>query len=231
VVVMRRPPSVDSDGGADDRQSTRLAIRRAAIELFERDGYDRTSLDAIMEYAGIARRTFFNHFSGKHEIISCDHQIYLAEVSAYLGRYASDPTISRAATALSLVLDSFLVAPAESRSRYSLARATPVVRAEELSWGARYESVVAAFLVTESTTDAAMRATIAAAALVSALAKSLRRWLRDVPGADPMDEFSRASDLVDSWYRHGTDHVNRIVVIDTDLEVEDIIRRLDTSEG
>jgi AcrR family transcriptional regulator len=229
VVVIRRPPGLDYSGGpGDDRQATRMAIRRAAMGLFEQNGYAGTSLDDIVREAGIARRSFFHYFSGKHEIISSDHRVYLAEISAYLDRYSAEPTISRAASALCLVIDSFLVVPEESRNRYSLSRGIPMLRAEELSWVASYQEAIAAFLRTGLSNDEEMRADIIAAALVAAATKSLRRWLRGSDGADPVTEFSRASDLIEDWYRSGGTHVNRIVIVDTVLDVDEVIRRLES---
>ena len=230
MAVIRRPPGLDYKGGGpgDDRQATRMAIRRAAMALFEQHGYARTSLDEIVAKAGIARRSFFHYFSGKHEIVSSDHRVYLAEVRAYLDRYSAEPTISRAASALCLVLDSFLVVPDVSRKRYAMCRETAMLRAEELSWAARYQEAVAAFLRASPSPEDELRADIIAAALVAATTKSLRRWLRSDEEADPVTELSRASDLIEDWYRSGSERVNRIVVIDTALDVDEVIRRLET---
>ncbi|GAA1076226.1 TetR family transcriptional regulator [Nocardiopsis composta] len=47
------------------RADTRLAIQRAAVELFEEHGYDATTVDDIARRANVAPRTFFRYFPSK----------------------------------------------------------------------------------------------------------------------------------------------------------------------
>ena len=53
-----------------DRQRRRIA--RAALELFLRDGFDATSVDAVAAAAGVSRRTFFRYFESKEEAFFAD---------------------------------------------------------------------------------------------------------------------------------------------------------------
>jgi TetR/AcrR family transcriptional repressor of mexJK operon len=55
-----RPP-----GGSELKQS---AIVRAALDLFLRDGFERTSVDAIAEQAGVSKRTIYNHYEDKRTL-------------------------------------------------------------------------------------------------------------------------------------------------------------------
>src|ERR1700761_6988850 len=43
-------------------------IQRAALTLFTRDGYERTSVDAIAAEAGVSKRTVYNHFGDKENL-------------------------------------------------------------------------------------------------------------------------------------------------------------------
>lgn len=45
-------------------------LERAALELFAAQGYDNTTVEQISARAGLARSTFFRHFSDKREILS-----------------------------------------------------------------------------------------------------------------------------------------------------------------
>ena len=47
---------------------TRLAIEKAAIQLFLEQGYHATSMRQIAEHAGLALGGIYNHFSSKEEI-------------------------------------------------------------------------------------------------------------------------------------------------------------------
>jgi AcrR family transcriptional regulator len=42
---------------------------KAAIELFDEQGYDATTVTEIAERAGLTKRTFFRHFTDKREVL------------------------------------------------------------------------------------------------------------------------------------------------------------------
>lgn len=46
----------------------RAAILRAATAVFLREGYTRTSVDAIAVEAGVSKQTIYNHFDGKEKL-------------------------------------------------------------------------------------------------------------------------------------------------------------------
>lgn len=48
--------------------SKHAAIESAALKLFLRDGYDRTSVDAIAAEAGVSKRTVYSHFGDKENL-------------------------------------------------------------------------------------------------------------------------------------------------------------------
>ncbi len=55
-----RPP-----GGSELKEA---AIVQAARELFVRDGFERTSVDAIADLAGVSKRTIYNHYEDKRTL-------------------------------------------------------------------------------------------------------------------------------------------------------------------
>ena len=54
------PPSVS--------ERKREEIARAALTLFARDGYERTSVDAIAASAGVSKRTVYSHYGDKENL-------------------------------------------------------------------------------------------------------------------------------------------------------------------
>lgn len=52
------------------RAGKRASITQAARDVFGRDGYARTSIDAIAAEAGVSTRTIYNHFAGKEQLFS-----------------------------------------------------------------------------------------------------------------------------------------------------------------
>ena len=59
-----RPPSAESLRDRK-RAATRLAIRRAAIELGLEHGYDNVTVDMICAASSVSARTFFNYFGSR----------------------------------------------------------------------------------------------------------------------------------------------------------------------
>ena len=58
------PPQETSSASERKRDE----IQRAALLLFSRDGYERTSVDAIAAEAGVSKRTVYNHFGDKENL-------------------------------------------------------------------------------------------------------------------------------------------------------------------
>jgi TetR/AcrR family transcriptional regulator, mexJK operon transcriptional repressor len=54
------PPSIS--------ERKREEIARAALMLFARDGYERTSVDAIAAEAGVSKRTVYSHYGDKESL-------------------------------------------------------------------------------------------------------------------------------------------------------------------
>jgi AcrR family transcriptional regulator len=52
-------------GGSEQK---RTAIVAAALRLFLRDGFERTSVDAIAAEAGVSKRTIYNHYGDKESL-------------------------------------------------------------------------------------------------------------------------------------------------------------------
>ncbi|MHA6759455.1 TetR/AcrR family transcriptional regulator [Streptacidiphilus sp. PAMC 29251] len=52
------------------RAAKRVAITEGARTVFGREGYDRTTIEAIAAEAGVSTRTIYNHFGGKEQLFS-----------------------------------------------------------------------------------------------------------------------------------------------------------------
>ena len=51
------------------KQETRRLLEAAALKLFARDGFNRTSVDKIAAEAGVSRTTFFRYFPSKEAVV------------------------------------------------------------------------------------------------------------------------------------------------------------------
>ena len=62
-------------------ERTRAAILRAFVELIFRDGFENVSVQRIVAGAGIARSTFYEHFSSKEDVLRASMAQFLVVLS------------------------------------------------------------------------------------------------------------------------------------------------------
>ncbi|MFL6159454.1 MAG: TetR/AcrR family transcriptional regulator [Marmoricola sp.] len=85
--MARNPQTVRSE-------RTRVALRRAATELFAAQGVEATSAEQIADAAGVTLRTFYRHFPSKHDLLFADYDTGLQWFrKALAGRPADEPLL------------------------------------------------------------------------------------------------------------------------------------------
>src|SRR3981189_208577 len=55
-------------------ERTREALRQAAVVRFLAQGVEDTSAEQIAADAGVTLRTFYRHFTSKHDLLSADYE-------------------------------------------------------------------------------------------------------------------------------------------------------------
>jgi AcrR family transcriptional regulator len=80
----------------ENKEKTKKAILRAALELFAEKGFYQTTTKAISRKAGIAEGTLFNYFETKEDLALYFFELELVEVMEW---YGQDRRIKRAALA------------------------------------------------------------------------------------------------------------------------------------
>jgi len=92
--MARNPQTVRSE-------RTRVALRRAATELFAAQGVEATSAEQIAETAGVTVRTFYRHFPSKHDLLFADYDTGLQWFrKALAGRPAGEPVLESVRAAI-----------------------------------------------------------------------------------------------------------------------------------
>ena len=76
---------------------TRTALVDVALDLFERQGFDRTTVDQIAATAGVSQRTFFHHFPTKEAVLFSGYADRLAEASSRFRQVPPDAGLADAA--------------------------------------------------------------------------------------------------------------------------------------
>jgi AcrR family transcriptional regulator len=188
-------------------QDTRARIAAAAFELFADRGYDGTTVDAIAEQAGIARRTFFRYFKSKDDVIFPDHDSLLATVQRHLQASGQSAPIEAITGGVRLVFESYVTNAHVSIQRYRLTRSVMALRDRELSSVRRYERAFSKYVRQRLAglfpePEAALRGDVMAASIVAAHNAVLREWLRAGGDYDPRSELDAAF----AWVASTMDH-------------------------
>lgn len=170
------------------RVTSRGELEHIAFELFERQGFDNTTVDDIAQAASIARRTFFHYFPSKNDIAWGAFDEELQHMRDNLDRFGDDvPLMDAIRTAL---IDFNRIAPEEApwhRRRMELILRVPALQAHStLRYGA-WRQVIASFVARRrgEPSDALAPQAIAHATLGVAIA-AYEQWLQD-PGTELTD--------------------------------------------
>lgn len=171
--------------------STRARLIEAAFTLFDEQGFEETTVDDVVQRAGVGRTTFFRHFRAKEDAVLPDHTDLLRLVEERLAR--TDDLATRVVEAARVVLDHYLAEGERARLRHRLGVSVPAIRARETAGHRAYQRAFLTAIRAELGTDpdAELEAELIANAVVTAHNVVLRRWLREVTET-PTIEFDRA---------------------------------------
>jgi len=149
------------------KQATRLAIRDAAMTLFEQQGFAHTTFDRIAEAANVSRATVFSYFPTKEEIVFGDAAAAVEALAATLAaRPAGQSTIATVRAWLGELTG--WIEP-ELVLQLRLAREVPSIGARRLSLHGEIQSAIADGFEAELGPDAHLASRLAAASLIAAL--------------------------------------------------------------
>jgi TetR/AcrR family transcriptional regulator, regulator of mycofactocin system len=181
---MQAAGAAPGDGRAGRKRVTsRTEIEHAAFDLFDRQGFEQTTVDDIARAAGIGRRTFFRYFPSKNDIAWGEFEAELDRMRARLKQVpAQTPLMDAIRTA---VVDFNRVAPEQipwHRRRMALILGTPALQAHSTLRYAAWRQVIAEFAAerTGQPPTALAPRTIAHAALGVAIA-AYEQWLETTP--------------------------------------------------
>jgi AcrR family transcriptional regulator len=108
-------------------------LMKAAIELFDEQGYEATTVAEIAERAGLTKRTFFRHFSDKREVLFSGSQELQ---QAWLDGLGAAPAQASPLAAVTIGLDPVAAMFAErhafARIRAQIVEANPELQEREL---------------------------------------------------------------------------------------------------
>lgn len=159
---------------------TRRRIESVALDLFERDGFNATTIDDIATAADIAPRTFFHYFPTKEDVVLADYADRLGRIAGTLAEQpGTEPPWSALQRAFAVVAADYEVTQSQLLRRFRIMANTPSVFARSLQLQAGWEDTLADALTSRMGVEPDRDITphLLAAAALAAMRASLRHWL------------------------------------------------------
>ncbi|AKK29518.1 TetR family transcriptional regulator [Mycobacterium sp. EPa45] len=162
-------------------QRNRQALITAAIELFDANGYDTTTVEQISTLAGVSPRTFFHHFATKDDILFDGYAERLDEATRRFRASRSSSLWGALSEASAAVAEAISAQPDMFLVRARMYGRHPGLRAARLrindDWIDQMTDEVARWLDIDATTD--LRPRLAATVVNGANRAAIDTWVAD----------------------------------------------------
>ena len=171
---------------ASDRSaSTRRRLAEVALDLFERNGYERTTVNEIADACGVSHMTFFRHFPKKESVLLADPYDPAIAVPCVVNRHRC-PRSTGWRGGLLAVSESFGdTVGTNARRRIAVAAGVAELRAAMVENTRATEDAIVAMCVSDGSDPLEIR--VAAAACLAAISTALLHWATTEPGASLTD--------------------------------------------
>ncbi|HEV3132142.1 MAG TPA: mycofactocin system transcriptional regulator [Acidimicrobiales bacterium] len=160
--------------------TSRENVARAALDLFNRQGYDETTVDEIAAAVGVSRRTFFRYYDSKREVVWGEFDAELVRLEEKLASASTDEPMMDVLRRAVVATNRFGAGELdELRIRMGLISSVPTLVAHSAVRYAEWCDVVAGFVAGRigGTPDDLGPQTVARAALGAAMA-AFTCWAR-----------------------------------------------------
>jgi len=163
-------------------------LREAALELFEEQGYEQTTVAQIADRTGMTARTFFRHFADKREVLFAGSALLQGRLADAITSVESDlSSFDAAVSAVAQAFDGLGVTRAAARRRAKVIATTAELRERELIKMASLAEELAVGLRQRGSGDT--EAVLAAESAVAAMRVAFDRWVRARSGPTLADEY------------------------------------------
>jgi AcrR family transcriptional regulator len=181
-----------------NRQRTRRDIAEAAGRLFIEQGYEATTVKAIVEAADVSPRTFFRYFPCKEDVITAIAVATMDDTLDHLsGHDVSEPLGSVLKAMLAATLGRVSQEPGPSRAFQMMLRANPVLRGRWLEEQRRNRDRLAEALTPWFGIDHNPLAPhLAAGAALLAVDEVMTLWADNPSISDPVDLLDEAFEIL-----------------------------------
>lgn len=162
-----------------NKRERRRRLEDVALELFEREGFDKTTIEQIAVEAELAPRTFFSYFATKDDLVLADYSERLERILTELEqRPEEEPAWGALRASFAAVAADYESEHDRIRRRFTIMASNPSVFARSLHLQAGWEQALTQRLTTRlgaRADDPAPR--LLAATALAVMRASLQHWL------------------------------------------------------
>lgn len=185
---------------------TTLAIESAALDLFDEQGYDATTVEQIADRAEVSTTTFFRYFGNKAEVVLNDHSRQLPALhQAIVDRPAAEDDL----TAIEHALQTSWVGaidPQLTARKWRIVGTSPLLRGLSFERGLRWLDTITEALAHRRELDVPdEHCSVAANAALGVLNAAVDSWMQAGCGDDLSDRIGRSfavmAELCGSWLK------------------------------
>ncbi|MEA2000615.1 MAG: TetR family transcriptional regulator [Actinomycetota bacterium] len=165
---------------ARKKARTRRTIEEVALDLFDKQGFDATTIDEIAAAADISPRTFFHYFHSKEDVVLADYSARLERIIETINAASPDqPPWQALRTAFRIVGADYEEEREKLIRRFRIMWTAPSVTARNLQLQAQWEDAVTAAVAEwlDVNPNIDMHPRLIAGAALSAMRAAMRRWL------------------------------------------------------
>jgi AcrR family transcriptional regulator len=177
---------------------TRQEIIEAALALFEKNGFDETTIDDVAAAAEVSPRTVFRYFTSKEDLVFLGQDEENRQVASLVKNTPrnADP-IERIMEATRTVLLAPQATPAQLTRSQRLIQRTPSLRAYKGKLLRQIEELVASELVpARGTKQEKLRGRMLAAVYLAALDVAMSSWIDDGAKGTPEADLAMVEALL-----------------------------------
>ncbi|MBX4862585.1 TetR family transcriptional regulator [Rhizobium bangladeshense] len=180
------------------RRETRERIEQAAMSLFLQRGFEATTIEDITEAADVSKRSFFDYFPSKEEVVFAWQDAFADRLMAAI---AARPADESSVTAVEAAITATVIAAVDEPGLAlgDLIHRTPALKARDQLKYAKLEQKLAEALLLRKGGDPLERPRmrVLAATVIGALRVGAELWQQRPPSASPQD-FAREI-FADLW--------------------------------
>ncbi|HKV22124.1 MAG TPA: TetR family transcriptional regulator [Mycobacterium sp.] len=190
-------------------ERNRGALIAAAVELFEANGYETTTVEQIAALAGVAPRTFFHHFASKEDILFDGYADRLQAATRRFRASSANSLWDALAEASAAVAEAITAQPEIFLVRARMYARHPALRATRLrindDWIEQMTHEVAQRLGVDAHTD--VRPRLAVTVVNGANRAAIDTWVADDGRGDLTVSMAEAVALL----RPSIDEIERLI--------------------